>query len=198
MKKKKFHELLIIEGTCIRTRELNEQGFNDYKIKKLITENIIKKIYQGVYQLVDCEKLTISDINVIIENGIISMTSAAFYYKLLDGEEGKITITLDRDKKPPKMPYEIFNYYYTTTELYKLGLNIIDQKGKKIKIYDQERTICDIIKHRSKHSDEIIQEILKNYLGQKNKDMEKLFDYAHQMRVYNIIIKYIAVIAHIN
>jgi predicted transcriptional regulator of viral defense system len=133
----------------------------------------------------------LSDINVIVENGIISMTSAAFYYKLLDGEEGRITVTLDRDQKPPKMPYEIFNYFYTTTELHKLGLKIIDQNGRQIKIYDRERTIVDIIKHRSKFDDDVIFEILENYLSLADKDIEKLYDYAEQMRIFKILMDYI-------
>jgi len=180
--------ILALNSNFFRTKELNEQGINDYAITKLVAENILKKTYQGVYQLVDSNKIKLTDINVIVENGIISMTSAAFYYNLTDGETGYITVTLNRDQKPPKMPESIFNYYYTTSSLYSLGLQVIDQNGHKIKIYDIERTVCDIIKHRTKYEVGFANSILENYINLKQKDMVKLFDYAKKMRVYNTII----------
>lgn len=187
-------EFNISLGNFFRTKELNEQGITNYKIGKLIDEGVLIKVYQGVYALGDVDTIEIRDINVIVENGVVSLKSAAYYYKLLDGEEGKIEITLNRDQKPPKLPYDFFSYYYTTSKFFEIGLNVIDQNGRKLKIYDIERTVCDIIRHRSKYDSYIVREVIDNYLNSNDRDIEKLLDYASQLRVRSIVENYLEIL----
>ncbi len=187
-------EVALSLGNFFRTKELNEQGYTNYKIGKLVDEGVLVKVYQGVYALGDIDTIEIRDINVIVENGVVSLKSAAYYYKLLDGEEGKIEITLNRDQKPPKLPYDFFSYYYTTSKFYEIGLNVIDQNGRKLKIYDIERTVCDIVRHRSKYDSYIVREVIENYLTSDGSDIEKLLDYASQLRVRSIIENYLEIL----
>ncbi len=191
MRKPEFNLAL---GNFFRTRELNEQGITNYKITKLVDEGVLVKVYQGVYALGDIDKIEIRDINVIVENGVVSLKSAAYYYRLIDGEEGKIEITLNRDQKPPKLPYDFFSYYYTTSKFYEIGLNVIDQNGRTLKIYDIERTVCDIIRHRSKYDSYIVREVIENYLDSSNRDIDKLLDYASQLRVRSIVENYLEIL----
>ncbi len=190
-------EILTSQGIIFRTKDLNAQGISNYEISKLIKEEVITKLYQGVYTLGDINNLQITDINVIVENGIISLSSAAYYYKLTTGETGKITLTLDREQKPPKLPYDLFCYYYTTSRFYDIGLKVIDQNGRKIKIYDVERTVCDMIKHRSKNDLQMVREVIENYLARDDADVEKLIAYSKELRVYNVLIQYLEILGGI-
>ncbi len=190
-------EILTAQGIIFRTKDLNVQGISNYEISKLVKEGVITKLYQGVYTLGDINNIKLSDINVIVENGIISLSSAAYYYKLTNGEMGKITITLDREQKPPKLPYDLFCYYYTTSKFYDIGLKVIDQNKRKIKIYDVERTVCDMIKHRSKYDLQLVREVVENYLERDDVDIEKLIYYSKELRVYNVLIQYLEILGGI-
>lgn len=185
-------------GIVFRTKDLNEIGITNYEIGKLVTEGLLDKIYQGLYSIDNLEKLEITDINVIIENGVVSLTSAAFHYKLTDSQSGKVTITLDRDQKPPKIPFDIFSYYYTTSKFYDIGLDIIDQNGRKIKIYDIERTVCDIVKHRLKYDSLLVKEVLENYLKREDKNIDKIIMYSKELRIYNVMKQYLNIIGGID
>ncbi len=191
---------LAIQGIVFRTKDLNNQGITNYEISQLIEEGIFTKLYQGVYCIHDLsnQSIQLTDINVIVEHGIISLTSAAFFYKLTSGEEGKITITLNRDQKPPKLPIDLFNYFYTTSKFYDVGLKIVDQNGRKVKIYDIERTVCDIVRHRSKYDLTLVREVIENYLEKDECDIEKLLDYAKQLRVYNVVVQYLEILGGYN
>ena len=46
--------------------------------------------------------------------------------------------------------------------------------GIKIKVYDVERTICDIIKNKNKIDAEIFSNALKDYAKSKSKNLSKL------------------------
>lgn len=185
------------KGIIFRTKDLNEQGITNYTISKLIKDGLLEKVYQGVYCIGDITNMYITDINVIVENGVVSLKSAAYYYKLIDGDDGKITITLNRDQKPPKIPYDLFAYYYTTSKFYNVGLNVIDQNGREIKIYDRERTVCDIVRHRNKYDSALIREVLENYLAHDECDLDKLFEYSKELRIYSMLKQYLEVLGGI-
>lgn len=187
---------LLINSDCLvfRTKELNANGLSNYEIAKLLEEGILEKIYQGVYVKGDIKEMKIVDINVIVENGIVSLTSAAFFYKLTDEQEGKITITLNRDQKPPKIPYDLFSYYYTTSKFYDIGLQVKDENGRKIKIYDIERTVCDILRHRNKYSNLLVREVIENYLAREDADLDKLISYSKELRIYNVLKQYLEIL----
>lgn len=195
---KNYLEVLTTQGIVFRTKDLNEQGITSYEISKMVDEKILEKLYQGVYTISNIDSLQITDINVIVENGVISLTSAAYFYKLTDDKAGKITITLSRDQKPPKLPYDLFCYYYTTSKFYSVGLNVVDQNNRKIKIYDIERTVCDMIRHRSKYELSLVREVVENYLNRDDRNLDKLLDYAKELRVYNILMQYIEILGGID
>lgn len=179
------------EGVIFRAKNLNELGLSNYLINKMVNQGHLKKIYQGVYAIDDIKNIKLTDINVIIENGVLSLMSAAVYYKLIDGTIVKCDITLDRDQKPPKIPYDIFMYYYTTSDLYGVGLNVINQGNRKLKIYDLERTICDIIKHRNKYDEQLVNTIFSNYLKRNDVNIPKLLGYSKKVRIYNVVLQYL-------
>ena len=78
-----------------------------------------------------------------------------------------------------------------------LDLGIIEMTspfGMKIKVYDIERTICDIIKNKNKIDAEIFSKALKEYARSKNKNLTKLTKYAKTMNIENKVREYMEVL----
>ena len=75
-------------------------------------------------------------------------------------------------------------------------LGIIEIKspcGNPIKIYNLERTLCDIV--RGSGSDiQIVNGAMKRYAASKEKDIYKLMKYAEQLRVKPKILHYMEVL----
>ena len=75
-------------------------------------------------------------------------------------------------------------------------LGIIEIKspcGNPIKIYNLERTLCDIV--RGSGSDiQIVNGAMKRYAASKEKDIHKLMEYAGQLRVKPKILHYMEVL----
>lgn len=182
------------DGIIYRTKDLNDQGFSNYLISKMIDKGSLVKVCHGVYAIDEIKALHVSDINVMVENGVISLMSAAIYYELYDGTISRCTLTIDRDQKPPKIPYDIFAYIYTTSGLYGIGLNVVDYNGRKVKIYDVERTVCDILKHRNKYDKQVVKTIFMNYLRREDCDIEKLIAYSKKLRIYNVVKQYLEIL----
>ena len=63
-----------------------------------------------------------------------------------------------------------------------------------IRIYNVERTICDIIKNKNKIDAEIFSKTLKEYPRSKNKNLTKLTKYAKTMNIENKVREYMEVL----
>ena len=66
--------------------------------------------------------------------------------------------------------------------------------GNKIKVYDLERTVCDIIRSRNSIDYQVFQDTLKNYLKRRDKNLKLLMEYAALFRVKNVLKKYLEVL----
>ena len=74
--------------------------------------------------------------------------------------------------------------YYVKKEYIDLGLTFVtDEFGNKIKLYDLERTICDIIKNKNKLDAELVNKAARNYFYSNDKNNIKLYEYARKMRI---------------
>ena len=76
-------------------------------------------------------------------------------------------------------------------------MGVIDYKldnGNIIKIYDLERTICDIIRDKNHMDKEIYSKALKEYAKNKNKDILKLIKYAQKLNVEDQVVELMEVL----
>ena len=53
-----------------------------------------------------------------------------------------------------------------------------------IRVYDRDRTICDIIRYSNKLDREIVNKAIKAYLSDPGKNIAKLIKYAKEMKTY--------------
>ena len=56
-----------------------------------------------------------------------------------------------------------------------------------------ERSVCDAVKYRNKIGMEVCSEVIRNYLKKKNRNLNRLSEYAKRLRVANILKKYIEI-----
>ena len=63
-----------------------------------------------------------------------------------------------------------------------------------IPMYDLERTICDLMRSRSSIEAQDFNSILKTYVSRRDKDLNRLMEYAKLFRVDNVIRKYMGVL----
>lgn len=55
--------------------------------------------------------------------------------------------------------------------------------GNKVRAYDKERCICDIIKSKGRMDLEQVKKSVKQYIRSKDKNVAKLSDYAKRMGI---------------
>ena len=85
---------------------------------------------------------------------------------------------------PPSAPNIVF--FLRLGEL--LNLGVMDYKldsGNIIRVYDLDKTICDIIKNKKKFDSVLFNKAIREYFYSKKKNTLKLYEYAKKMNIYN-------------
>jgi len=90
---------------------------------------------------------------------------------------------------------ENITLYTVSEDILNLGsMEMESPLGMNIRVYDMERTICDIIKAKNKMDAEIFSKALKNYVKRKDKKLSVLFKYSKQLNIEEKVRDYIEVL----
>lgn len=141
-------------------KELEEKGYTDYKIKKMLSNEELYMIKKGMYT----DDLNYNYLEYIYKkhpNAVITLQSAAYCYGLI--KEEKIPYVVATKQKDRKIKNEKIKQIFVTDSLYKVGIQTITYKGFKIQIYDLERLLIDIVRNKVNIPYEEYKEIINNY-----------------------------------
>ncbi len=69
-------------------------------------------------------------------------------------------------------------------DIYEIGVTEVETpSGNKIRVYDKERCICDIIRSKGRMNPEQVKRSLKQYIQSKVQNVAKISDYAKKMGI---------------
>lgn len=180
----------------MKTAELNNIGIGSKKILQLLEEGRVVKLKRGIYQLSDDidtpEEVIIAK---LFPSSVIFLHSALFYYGYTDRIPSSWQIAVDKDisKSQFKIAYPIVTPFYLEKKLMDIGVTEYKINNVKIKIFDRERTICDILRYENKIDKEVFNKAIQAYIKDKEKNINKLMEYSKTLRVVNKIKIYIGV-----
>ncbi len=179
----------------IKTAELRNNNIHNKYLSQLEESGEIEKVKRGLYKStgIDVDDELI-DVSKMIEQGVLCLVSAASFYNLITLNPLKYYVALERGVKiklPDYPPIKII--YYSNNEYY-TGITNVQVSEHLIKVYDMEKTVCDLIRYRNKIGVDIMKEALNNYIRRKDKNITKLIDYSKKLRVHNVLKSYLDVI----
>jgi hypothetical protein len=70
----------------------------------------------------------------------------------------------------------------------------VNEDGNLYRIYDMEKTVCDIVFYRNKIGFEPAVQIVKNYLNRSDRDINRLMKYAEKLRVETAMRQFLEVL----
>lgn len=176
---------------------LKSCGYSQYKINKLIENGVLSKINKKTYENLtfDGEDSEFYYADAYVPDGVICMMSAAAYYNLTKYRPDSIDVAIPRKAKISTLPeWPSISLHYYTDYRFEQGVEIHDDGNNMFKIYDIEKTVCDIIHYRNYVGIEETKEILTNYLDLQISDTNKLIRYAEALKCGDILKTYLEVL----
>lgn len=182
-------------GGIIETKIAAQHGISRMMLYKLCKKNKIHRITKGQYILSDDMPDELFFISKRSSNIIFSHETALYLHGISDRTPFEHTITAPSGCIPSTLIKSECKVYYIKPELFDLGKTLLKTPANnEVLAYDLERTICDVIRSRNKLGTETFLAALKMYASESKKDLNRLYSYAKQMRVANILRQYLEVL----
>jgi len=173
-------------GGVMRTAELQREGLYYRKVQSLLEEGRLEQLRRGYYQYVD--ENSFSDLPILkalFPDAVICMESALDYYGYTDRTPAywHLAVSNRTARKRFQIEYPLVKPHFIQKERYSAGIEEAEIDGCTVKIYDKERTICDLLLHRNKVDAEVFATAIQRYLRDPEKFTARLFQYAKLLRV---------------
>lgn len=173
-------------------KELEENNIHRQYLKILEEKGEAIRVIKGLYVTPDKDLNEFFIMAQKYKTGIFSHNTALYFYKLTDRTPINLDMTFPSNVR---INNDFLQPHYIKKEMHSLGETLLDlEDGTTIKIYDLERTICDIIRDRNKIDSQIFNNAMKEYFKLKNRNLNLLYKYAKKLKIDKILKNYMEVL----
>lgn len=174
--------------------KLEDLGISRTYILRYVKDNGLERVAKGIYITVETWP-DILYIYIIRNPQIIYARETALYlHSLIDREYSDIYVSVPSGYNGSRLREKGVIVHQEKDGVYGLGVtDCKTQYGNIVKIYDRERCICDIIKNREKYDIQLFQTAMKEYMGRKDKNLNRLIKYAEALKMRKEVMKYVEV-----
>lgn len=191
----KTPEEIVDDSGILLTKNAIEAGISKHALYNFIRDNGFEKAAHGVYASPETWKDENYILSLRCPQGVLSHDEALYYHGLTDREPLQKTITIYTGYGTSRMVADGIKVFTVKKELLDIGKEIVKTSyGHDIPLYNRERTICDLIRSRNRFEIQDFQAALKTYIMGKNKNLNRLMEYAKLFHVDKKIREYMEVL----
>lgn len=177
-------------------RGMKEASIQTREIARLLEDGAIEKIKPGLYRLASHPKeapfrATLVDVCEAMPRGVICLLSALEFYELTTFNPSEVYVAIPHADKPPKIAYPPVKAFFFRARFYTPGIVNVRTKQGDLRLYNVEKTICDMFRYRNKLGENLALEGLRTYLGRKGANLSTLQKYAEICQVKTVMIPYL-------
>ena len=179
----------------ITTKQVRDANIKTIELTRLVEQNKLERITRGYYAITNSFCDDYYKYQLKSKNCIFSHSTALYFYDLSDRTPLYFDMTVPVGYSGGLSKNKNIVLHYVKKDFLELGLTTIESPfGMKLRVYDLERTICDIVKYRKHMDKEIFTTALKRYSKLKEKDLLKLMKYAKKLNIDKKVIEYMEVL----
>ena len=188
-------ESIVDQSGILLTGDAMEAGISKPVLYRFIRENGLEQVAHGVY----ASREAWEDRNYILSlrcpQGVLSHDEALYHYGLIDREPLWQTITIYTGYGTSRLVADGIKVFTVKKELLNVGREMVRTvHGHMVPMYDRERTICDLLRSRNYFEIQDFQTALKAYARSREKNLNKLTEYAELFHVDRLIHEYMGVL----
>ena len=191
MIKEKLEKLFETNKGCLSSAQIRKASYR-YHLNKLIEVGKVHKVRHGFFVHDDYlqydEKILVA---MMIPKGVFCLFTAWQLHELTSTVSYQMHLAVPRTTKISIHNQPPLALYYLSPKVYKLGISEFLINDQKVRCYNKERSVCDAVKFRNKTGEDVMLEVVMNYMKLKDRNLNLLLEYAHKLRITKIIMPYI-------
>jgi predicted transcriptional regulator of viral defense system len=190
-----IQQILKNNNGIVTPTQVTEAGIPRRCLSAMVESGAIYRVDRGIYALPEVWEDELFFIQYRFSKGIFSHETALYLHGMTDRTPIRYTMTFPFGYNTGGVKKQGIIPKLSTEETYELGITIVPSpRGNPLKVYDIERTLCDVVKSRHRADIQVINQAMKIFASSKNKDIAKLMNYADKLHVKPKVLKYLEVL----
>lgn len=183
-----------MNGGYFRSADLFSRS-EKYQLHLASQNGLVSRVKRGLYRLNSIPTAyQEAEVAHIVPTGVFCMFTAWTHYELTTHIPSEYHVAVPKSLKISIPEYPPIKLYFWGNETFEYGQSEVTINGALVKMYDLERCVCDAVKFRNKTGPDMLGEVLRNYVGRHDKDLDKLLKYASKLRIANTLNQLLQVI----
>lgn len=188
---KRLRELINDHNGIILTKDVEEVGIPRQYLTISVQKNELERVAQGVYLTPEAFIDEMYCIQLRSDKVVFSNETALYLHGLTDRDPLVYTVTVPRGYATNRLRETGIAVTTVKKEKYDMGITTAKTiYGRKVRVYNAERTICDIIKKRNKIDKDMFYVALKRYSSSKRRNLKLLMEYAKKLGMEKQVVQY--------
>ena len=191
----KLHQAILKNRAMITTSQVVNLGFSKTLLTQYVQQGLLIRSAHGVYTLPD---VLIDDMYTLMlrsDHIIFSHHSAQYLHGLSSRTPFQHMITVPSNTSLSLVIKQSVDYFYIDPSLHTLGMVVKKTNfGNSVRCYNIERTLCDLLRSRSRCDQESLLAAIKQYVLLKDKNLPLLSQYAKIFHVEGMLHRYLEVL----
>lgn len=177
-------EILEKNGGIVTSKEIREKNIPTIYLTRLVKDNELIRVDRGIYLDPNGDYDEYYFFSQRHQVPIFSYLSSLYLHKFTDIIPQEMEVTVYKGYNNPNFK-DYIKVHFVPKDHYELGKTTLETAyGNTVRVYDIERTICDLIKSRNEIDSELFSKTLISYASYKNKNLNKLYEYSKKMNIF--------------
>lgn len=191
----KLEALIQKQNGTILSSDLDKYEIPRTYLQMMVAEGTLERMDRGIYVAADTLEDEMYALQAKYPKLIYSHETALFLHGLTDRTPFEYTATVPSGYKTVSKLRERCKVYYIKSELHEIGIEIIKSTlDNSLRVYNVERTICDVVRSRNRIDIQIFNDALKRFVKLSSVDYSLLLDYSKQMKIDSVLKGYLEVL----
>jgi len=176
------------------TAEVMDAGISKTYLIKFARENHLERVAQGIY----LSENEWPDELFILQKRYTSVVytgmTALYLHMLVDREYSAVEAAVPAPFNGSRLRGQGIIVHQAKPEIYEMGIMTVETAfGNRVRVYDKERCICEMILRRKQMEAQNFQVAMKGYMSDSGKRLPRLIEYAKKLRIRDEVMKYVEV-----
>lgn len=166
------------------TSQVLDKGISKPTLAEYVKKRNMERVAQGVYLAEDAWSDDLYLLYILNGRIIFSHETALLLHGLMEREPRYTSVTVKAGYNATHLRKKGIRVYQVKPDVSALGATeVLTSFGNPVRVYDMERTICDILRHKDKMDVQVFQYAMKEYMASSQKNLNRLMTYAKRFRI---------------
>ena len=174
------------------TSEVEKASISRTYLARFVKENQLEKVAKGIYISPDTWPDELYILQICNPRIVYWGETALYLHGLLDRKYSDIYVSVPPKYNQTRLREQGIIVHQEKQEIYELGIVEIETNfGNRVRTYDKERCICDLVKNRKKVEVQHFQTAMKTFMGDRTKNLSRFLMYGEELKIRDELMKYV-------